>query len=203
MKKLYIVPILIFVVFFSLGISIYINSIKKNNLSEKDYLERLFFLETYCLEATVNIKSNKNENTYTIKQIVDRRNQKYKMVFDDVIVMHVNNTLHVKSDKQKNEYSIENYELNLSNTLFLEDIIDCSRDEINRLETIDDKNVVKILIELKGGNKFTRYKELEIDKVTKNPIKLSVLDENKKVYMDIIYNRFDSNINIEQEFKLD
>ena len=64
------------------------NGIKSESISNK---ENLFNVEEYEAQYTITINSNKNTNTYKVKEITNLLQNEYTYIIDDMLNINVTN----------------------------------------------------------------------------------------------------------------
>lgn len=174
----------------------YKNPKKGNNITKSilDLKEYILNISSYEATISAEINSNKNTNRYIIKQWYASPN-----IFKQE-VQAPENIKGLVSTFDGTNLKIENTRLNLiklydnyngitNNILCLGEFIkECKYKEI---QTEEINNTIKLKIQTE--NRYSRYKELMIDKETNLPIEMKVLDENKKTLVYILYNEITIN----------
>lgn len=171
-------------------------NIIKSNLNLKEYI---LSISSYEATISVEINSNKNTNKYVIKQtyvspnlfkqeIQAPENIKGLTIMYDGVNLKIENSI-LSLSKIYNNY---NYLSN--NRLCLSSFIDEIKDK--EIITTDDDN--NFLIEIETENKYSKYKSLKINKKTKLPVEMKIMDDNKKTLVYILYNDITIN-NTEKE----
>lgn len=182
-----IICIIVFIIFY------YIFFISGNNKvrNQNEFVEDIFEdLEKYEANIDVTIKSNKNENTYNMLQIVDEEYSKVVVNTPENVeglTIEINNgNLRISNKNIDMEKIFENYKSIVNNSLFLNSFI---KDYENNKSTIYEKDgeiIIEIMIENK--NTYVKSKELYLDKAKKVPKKLIIKDNTQNINTSIIYN---------------
>ena len=81
------------------------NGIKSESISNK---ENLFNVEEYEAQYTITINSNKNTNTYKVKEITNLLQNEYTYIIDDMLNINVtNNQINISKYNIDYKYAIE------------------------------------------------------------------------------------------------
>ena len=81
------------------------NGIKSESISNK---ENLFNVEEYEAQYTITINSNKNTNTYKVKEITNLLQNEYTYIIDDMLNINItNNQINISKDNIDYKYTIE------------------------------------------------------------------------------------------------
>lgn len=177
-----------------------------NNISIKSADDvRKYILDISSYEATykLEINSNKNNNSYLIKEQYIKENGIYKQE-----VLEPENIKGLKTIYDGSSLKIENNNINLSkiyenyqcigdNSLSLSSFID---DYLDSGENNVTENENEIILEAsaKNGNKYINHKKLYIDKKTSKPTKMEIQDVTQKNTIYILYNEIKIN-NLQKE----
>lgn len=208
-KKVFILTICIVVILLLIFfIKNNYNSSKKgnniNNKSADEIKEYILNIESYKALATIKITSNKNENTYVVKQGYNSKNKVYKqevlepenikgvqIIYDGKKLIVENSKLNLT--KVYNEYNYI-YSNHLSLISFIED---CK--ETKQVQCAEKDGIVTIQTQVKNENKYIANKILYIDKNKGKIEKLIINDttQNAKIY--ILYNEIEINTVQEEE----
>jgi len=168
-----------------------VNNISKSNTDLKNYI---LSISSYEATISVEVNSNKNTNKYIIKQWYASPNlfkqeiqapeniQGLKTIYDGTNLKIENSRLNLSKIYQNYNYITNN---NLCLNVFLKE---CKNNEITQIE-----NENEITIGLETNKKYSKYKELTVDKKTKLPLKMKIMDENKKTLVYILYNEITIN----------
>ena len=177
-----------------------------NNISIKSADDiRKYILDISSYEATykLEINSNKNNNSYLIKEQYIKENGIYKQE-----ILEPENIKGLKTIYDGSSLKIENSNINLSkiyenyqcigdNSLSLSSFID---DYLDSGENNVTENENEIILEAsaKNGNKYINHKKLYIDKKTSKPTKMEIQDVTQKNTIYILYNEIKIN-NLQKE----
>ena len=168
-----------------------VNNISKSNTDLKNYI---LSISSYEATISVEVNSNKNTNKYIIKQWYASPNlfkqeiqapeniQGLKTIYDGTNLKIENSRLNLSKIYQNYNYITNN---NLCLNVFLKE---CKNNEI-----IQTENENEITIALETNKKYSKYKELTIDRKTKLPLEMKIMDENKKTLVYILYNEITIN----------
>lgn len=207
MKKIITIAIVIIVIIIAIFIKINYKSLKSgNNMSNKSAAEiekYILDINSYELTANITIQSNKNSNTYIIKEKYARDNNICKQE-----ILEPENVKGIVFTFNGANLKIENTNLNLSkiyenykyigeNSITLMSFI---TDYMESDETNISENENEIILEakLKNGNKYRAYKKLYINKKEGIPSKLEIEDITQKTVIYILYNEVKIN-NLQKE----
>ena len=81
------------------------NGIKSESISNK---ENLFNVEEYEAQYTITINSNKNTNTYKVKEITNLLQNEYTYIIDDILNINItNNQINISKYNIDYKYAIE------------------------------------------------------------------------------------------------
>ena len=191
MDKKKIIKISIFIILTLMILIIFILVNKKNkignNINSQEMESNILNTNYYELIADIEIKSNKNENKYLIKQKY-QKNEKENNIETEQEVLEPSNIAGVKIIKQNNKLIIENTNLDLKsiyenynyisdNNLDLITFIEEYKNDNNKIyKTEKEKLIIKV-----------NNKTLYIDKKTNKPIKMEIQDANKNIAVYILY----------------
>ena len=104
-KKFYILILILFVIFFAFFM---VKNFKSgNNKSSQDMVNDILNMKTYNTIIEVEVKSNKNQNKYVIKQVYNSENENSQEVIEP------SNISGVKIIKTNGDLKLENSKLNL------------------------------------------------------------------------------------------
>ncbi len=191
MDKKKIIKISIFIILTLMILIIFILVNKKNkignNINSQEMESNILNTNYYELIADIEIKSNKNQNKYVIKQKY-QKNEKENNIETEQEVLEPSNIAGVKIIKQNNRLIIENTNLDLKsiyenynyisdNNLDLITFIEEYKNDNNKIyKTEKEKLIMKV-----------KNKTLYIDKKTNKPIKMEIQDANKNIAVYILY----------------
>lgn len=196
-KKFIIILCLIIVVIIGIVVilKIFIKNPAKNlkmgnNSTSQEIVDYILNICSYEDKIEVNVKSNKNENKYVIKQIYNGQNSNMQEVLEP------SNIAGVKIIKDGKSLKLENSNLNL--TSMYENYEYISDNSLDLCSFLDDyKNDEKadfeekenqIILKTSSKNQPSQNKKLYINKQTKLPEKMEVQDTNKNIAVYILYN---------------
>ena len=111
MKKIIIVCfiIVLIVIVFLISYFFMVKNLKiGNNKGSQEVVDNILNMKTYEAEIEVEVKSNKNQNKYVIKQEYNGENDNYQEVLEP------SNIKGVKITKKNDELKLENTNLNLA-----------------------------------------------------------------------------------------
>ncbi len=191
MDKKKIIKISSFIILALMILIIFILVNKKNkignNINSQEMESNILNTNYYELIADIEIKSNKNQNKYVIKQKY-QKNEKENNIETEQEVLEPSNIAGVKIIKQNNKLIIENTNLDLKsiyenynyisdNNLDLITFIEEYKNDNNKIyKTEKEKLIMKV-----------KNKTLYIDKKTNKPIKMEIQDANKNIAVYILY----------------
>lgn len=160
-----------------------------NNTTSQEIVDYILNISSYETKIEVEIKSNKNENKYVLKQ-------KYNGPEDNMQeVIEPSNIAGVKMIKNGASLTLENSNLNLTSIFdHYEGISDSDLDLSSFIQNYkeDTKSELKekdneIIMRTSNGEKSKRIKILYISKETGMPTKMEVQDTNKNLAVYILY----------------
>ena len=191
-KKIFI--LLFIIILIAIGLFIFFNNKGTknfkigNNTSSQEIVDYILNINSYEAVIEVDVKSNKNENKYRIKQIYNGNDNNSQEVLEP------SNIAGVKLIKEGNNLKLENSNLNLTNILqnyeYISDnvldlisFIDNYKNDSNaKWEEKDDKILLK-----------TSNRTLYINRENGLPEKMEILDNGKKTAIYILYNEVNVN----------
>lgn len=194
MKNKIILFLIILIILIAIGLFIFFsnNGTKNfkigNNTSSQEIVDYILNINSYEAVIEVDVKSNKNENKYKIKQIYNGNDNNSQEVLEP------SNIAGVKLIKEGNNLKLENSNLNLTNilqnyeyisdnVLDLSSFIDNYKNDSNaKWEEKDDKILLK-----------TSNRTLYINRENGLPEKMEILDNGKKTAIYILYNEVNVN----------
>ena len=198
MKKIIIVCfiIVLIVIVFLISYFFMVKNLKiGNNKSSQEVVDNILNMKTYEAEIEVEVKSNKNQNKYVIKQEYNGENDNYQEVLEP------SNIKGVKITKKNDELKLENTNLNLvsifenyeylsENHLDLDSFIsDYKESRYSKYKENEDE----IIMETFSQNDSKIEKYLYINRKTGMPTKLEINDTNKKTAVYILYREVNVN----------
>ncbi len=163
-----------------------------NNTTSQEIVNNILNISSYETKVEVEIKSNKNENRYIIKQTYNGEEESTQEVLEP------SNIAGVKIIKNGKNLKLENTQLNLS-TMF-ENYEYLSGNDLDLSSFIQDyKNNNKQEIKEKNNeiilkvNNQNRTRILYISKETGMPTKMEIQHNNKNLAIYILYNEVNVN----------
>lgn len=198
-RKIFIITVItvIFLLILFLIVKInYKNIISGNTITSKNtdsIVNNILNMKSYEADVTIDVISNKNQNTYKIKQQNLQENE-YKQIVKEprniagIEIIFKNNKLEVKNTKLNLNKIYENYKYLAENELILTSFIKDFNQE-NETETIEEENQIILEVNIKKElNKYSKYKKLYISKETGLPTKMEIKDEAQNTLVYILYN---------------
>jgi len=193
-KKVMIIGSLIFIIIILILYYKNQNLGNNTNRSIKNLKDYILNISSYEATVEVNIISNKNTNKYILKQwyaspnifkqeVQSPDNIKGLTIIYDGMNLKLQNT-RLNLVKVYNGYS----ELS-ENILSLNGFID----KCKNLEVICNETQEEIELQITEVDKYTKYQILTINKKTGIPVKMEIMDENKKTLVYILYNEITIN----------
>lgn len=161
------------------------------NRSQEEIVENLLKESlNYEADITVEVFSNKNENTYEIYQEVEDGKSKCIVKspkeIENLTIENEEEKLKISNSKLKMEKVYEGYKEVFNNNLFLNTFLkDCKENDFNFYER-DGELIIEV--KLNNSNTYSKYKELHFNLKLKVPTELLIKDNNKNTNIRIIYN---------------
>lgn len=207
-KKTIIIFIIVLILI--LGVILIKNNYKTskngNNISNKsaDEIENLILnIGSYEANANITIKSNKNQNTYVVKQKYNKEGNLYSQEVLEpsgiagTLIQYDGKDLTIKNTNLNVKKIYENYSYIESNILslasFIEDYKQSESEEIK-----EENGIVTLQVKLSNNNKYTMEKTLYINKNENKIEKMEIKDTTQNVRIYILYNEIEFN-NIPKE----
>lgn len=172
-----------------------------NNISNKsadEIKEYILNIDSYYAIAEVTIKSNKNENTYKLKQEYSKSENTYKQEVLEpehiagVQFIYGNNNLKIENTKLSLSKIYENYNYVGSNELSLSSFIE-DYSESENTKCYEENGKVILEAEIKNNNKYRATKKLYINKNEGKIEKMEIIDEAQTGRIYILYNEIELN----------
>lgn len=194
MKNKRIVFLIVLIILIAIGLFIFFsnNETKNfkigNNTSSQEIVDYILNINSYEAIIEVDVKSNKNENKYKIKQVYNGENNNSHEVLEP------SNIAGVKLIKEGNNLKLENSNLNLTNIMqnyeYISDnvldlysfIEDYKSNTNSKWEEKNDKIVMK-----------TSNRTLYINRENGLLEKMEIHDNSKKTAIYILYNEVNVN----------
>ncbi|MEE1389917.1 MAG: hypothetical protein U0M00_05160 [Clostridia bacterium] len=207
MKKIITVITIIIVVIIAFFIKFNYKKIKSgNNISIKsadDVKNYILGISSYEATFKVEINSNKNNNSYLIKEQYIKENGIYKQEvlepenIKGVTTIYDGSSLKIENSNINLSKIYENYQCLGDNALslsaFIDDFLDSGENKVT-----ENENEIILETSAKNGNKYINHKRLYIDKKTSKPTKMEVQDITQKNTIYILYNEIKIN-NLQKE----
>lgn len=157
--------------------------------------EYILNIKNYNVEAKVTVYSNKNTNTYNLKQYKMDDYQKQEVASSQtnhgIVIENAGNKLTIKNTKLGLEQVFENYEELTKNSLGLDSFIKDYR-ESEKTEVTEDEKYYMLFAKVKKlQNRYIENKTLYINKETGKIEKIEVKDVNNQRTMFIEYTRLE------------
>lgn len=171
------------------------NTINGNNKSIQEIEEYFLNINSYKAKLEVKVKSNKNENTYVLKQQVNNNICTQEVVepknMEGTAITYKEGKLEIKNSKLNISKIYENYPYISNNTLFLSDFINEYKN--NEKRKIEEENGT-IIMKIETEGRYYKKQNLYIDKQTLKPKTFEIIDMNENARINIIYNEIEFNI---------
>ena len=194
MKNKIILFLIILIILIAIGLFIFFsnNGTKNfkigNNTSSQEIVDYILNINSYEAVIEVDVKSNKNENKYKIKQIYNGNDNNSQEVLEP------SNIAGVKLIKEGNNLKLENSNLNLTNILqnyeyISDNVLDLSsfiEDYKNNSNSKWEEKNDKILMK-------TSNRTLYINRENSLPEKMEIHDNGKNTAIYILYNEVNVN----------
>ena len=191
-KKIFI--LLFIIILIAIGLFIFFNNKGTknfkigNNTTSQEIVDYILNINSYEAVIEVDVKSNKNENKYKIKQIYNGNDNNSQEVLEP------SNIAGVKLIKEGNNLKLENSNLNLTNILqnyeyISDNVLDLgsfienyNNNSNSKWEEKDNKIIMK-----------TSNRTLYINRENGLPEKMEIMDNGKKKAIYILYNEVNVN----------
>lgn len=207
-KKTIIIFIIVLILI--LGVILIKNNYKTskngNNISNKsaDEIENLILnIGSYEANANITIKSNKNQNTYVVKQKYNKEGNLYSQEVLEpsgiagTLIQYDGKDLTIKNTNLNVKKIYENYSYIESNILSLAAFIEDYKQSESK-EIKEENGIVTLQVKLSNNNKYTMEKTLYINKNENKIEKMEIKDTTQNVRIYILYNEIEFN-NIPKE----
>ena len=194
-KKIFIVLILLSI----LSISIFLIFFRKNtaknlrignNTTSQEIVDYILNISSYETKIEVDVKSNKNENKYILKQKYNGPEENEQEVIEPsniagVKIIKNGKTLKLENTNLNLTSVLNNYEYISDNDLDLSSFIKhYKEDETAEWKEKDNE----IIMKTSSGEKTKKVMTLYIKKETGMPTKMEIQDTNKNIVVYILYN---------------
>lgn len=207
-KKTIIIFIIVLILI--LGVILIKNNYKTskngNNISNKsaDEIKNLILnIGSYEANANITIKSNKNQNTYVVKQKYNKEGNLYRQEILEpsriagTLIQYDGKDLTIKNTNLNVKKIYENYSYIESNILSLASFIEDYKQSESK-EIKEENGIVTLQVKLSNNNKYTMEKTLYINKNENKIEKMEIKDTTQNVRIYILYNEIEFN-NIPKE----
>lgn len=191
-KKIFVILILFIVSIFIVYkvVNLGNNTIKSDNVD-------ILNISSYEAEVTVEVHSNKNTNKYIMKQTYKKPNYFSQEIVEPsqikgLTITNDGEKVTIKNKRLESENIYENFNGNISNLSLISFINQYQNGEDSKEEETEKEIIMKTKIE-KSHNKYQMYQNLYINKETKLPTKMEILDINKNISVYILYNEIKIN----------
>lgn len=188
-----IVIILILAIFFGFFYKKAVKVFKTgNNKSSQEIVDYILGINSYEVQITVEVYSNKNQNKYILKQQYVAPNIMTQEVIEPtniagIKIINDGTSLSLKNSQLDLSTVFENYNYLGDNHLDLITFIEnYKKSDESKYEENETQVIMKTISQ--NDNKYTKYQTLYVDKETANPIKLEIKDDNEKTTVYILYN---------------
>lgn len=202
-KKTIIIFIIVLILI--LGVILIKNNYKTskngNNISNKsaDEIENLILnIGSYEAKANITIKSNKNQNTYVVKQKYNKEGNLYRQEILEpsgiagTLIQYDGKDLTIKNTNLNIKKIYENYSYIESNILSLASFIEDYKQSESK-EIKEENGIVTLQVKLSNNNKYTMEKTLYINKNENKIEKMEIKDTTQNVRIYILYNEIEFN----------
>ena len=196
MKKKYWLILLIIILIAIIFLVFYKNKVKDlkigNNKTSQEIIDYILNINSYEVQVTVNVTSNKNSNKYILKQTYQSPSTSIQEVIEPTNIAGVrieNNgtSLKIENSNLNLNTILENYNCLGDNCLDLYTFIaDYKQDSSAKIEEKDTEIIMKTNV--KTENIYTQTKILHIDKKTCKPTQMEIKDNKQKTTIYILYN---------------
>ena len=196
MKKTKIILILITMLIGVICIIFYKNSVKDlkigHNKSSQEIIDYILNINSYEVQVTVDITSNKNKNKYILKQTYQSPNISTQEVIEPnnisgIKIENDGTNLKIENSKLDLKTIFENYNYLGDNSLDLYSFIeDYKQDTTANYEENDDEIIMMANSNIE--NIYMQTKKLYINKETYNPTKMEIKSHQQNTTIYILYN---------------
>lgn len=191
-KKIFILIIILIIICISIFLIFNNKTVKKskvgNNSSSQEIVDYVLNISSYTATIEVDVKSNKNENKYILKQEYISPNKNSQEVIEP------SNIAGIKIIKDENSLKLENSKLNLTSVLEKYEYISDNCLDLNCfIDDYKNDNNAQFNEENNQIIMQTKLKKLYIDRETALPVKMEVKGTNKNTAIYILYNEVNVN----------
>ena len=167
-----------------------------NNRSSQEIVDYILNISFYKTEVEVEIKSNKNENKYIIRQVYNGLDNNWQEIIEP------SNIAGIKIIKEGENLKLENSNLNLTsifknfeyiseNSLDLSSFIEDYKKD--KKANFKEKNNEIIMQAINENERYRQIKTLYINKENALPIKMEIQDTNQNIVVYILYKEVNVN----------
>ena len=198
-KKIIIICSSVFLIILIVFLFCYFYMVKNlkigNNKSSQEMVDDILNIKAYEAVIEVEVKSNKNQNKYIIKQKYNGKNESYQEVLEPsnikgVKIIKTNGELKLENTNLNLVSIFENYEYLSENYLDLDSFISDYKENENSKYREEQE---EIIMETSSKENLKIKKSLYINKKTGMPTKLEIEDTNKKTAVYILYSEVNVN----------
>ena len=197
-KKLYISILILILILFVIFFAFFMvkNFKTRNNKSSQDMVNNVLNIKSYNATIEVEVKSNKNQNKYIIKQSYKNENENSQEVIEPsnikgVKIIKENGVLKLENSKLNLLSVFENYSYLSENDLDLSSFINDYKNNKNSNYTENDNEIIIKTENINSKNKT--IKKLYINKKNGKIEKMEIEDTNKKIAVYILYREVNVN----------
>ena len=197
-KKLYISILILILILFVIFFAFFMvkNFKTGNNKSSQDMVNDVLNIKSYNATIEVEVKSNKNQNKYIIKQSYKNENENSQEVIEPsnikgVKIIKENGVLKLENSKLNLLSVFEDYSYLSENDLDLSSFINDYKNNKNSNYTENDNEIIIKTENINSKNKT--IKKLYINKKNGKIEKMEIEDTNKKIAVYILYREVNVN----------
>ena len=167
------------------------------NQSADKIKENILNIESYEAKVKIEIKSNKNTNTYEAIQKYHKEKNLYKQEITapesiaGIVFQYDGSNLQIKNTKLNLNKIYENYNYIGNNELSLNAFIEDYKNNDNNIYESDKEIILETAV--KNNNKYRAIKRLYISKSTNLPTKMEIQDNSQNTLVYILYNEIEIN----------
>ena len=192
-RGIFVTIIFLAIIIFFFEINNYIFMKNGNNIIIKDVNQAesyILNIKNYTAITQITVDSNKNSNTYNIKQKVENDKKIQEGIDGEIkgiIIENRDNKVLIKNTKLNLSKIYNDYSYMTDNVLFLDTFINEWKESEDKKVT-EEENYYKFSMKIKNQtNKYIKNKTLYLDKKTNKPASLEVKDINEKRTIYILY----------------
>lgn len=176
------------------GYKFFIVGNNKNIESIEQVSDYVLNIENYNIEAKVTVYSNKNSNTYMLKQYKKDGYQKQEIMDDEnygLVIENEGGKVTIKNTILDVASVFENYKEITNNSIGLDSFIDDYKSS-EKVDVVEDDEYYVLNVRVMGTrNKYTENKSLYVNKRSSQIEKIEVRDVNNNTTVFIEYTRFE------------